>query len=94
MMSGSPSPIPDPAVTTHGVSIDIGSQACTMSCLTMDKRRVLKPTRLPIRSRVWLLFERLEGLRSASRQILEGMEATSRYRENLLQVLPKRGNQA
>ncbi|MFL5694862.1 MAG: hypothetical protein ACJ795_23985 [Ktedonobacteraceae bacterium] len=46
MMSGSPSPIPDPAVTTHGVSIDIGSQACTMSCLTMDKRRVLKPTPL------------------------------------------------
>ena len=39
------------------------------------------------------LFERLEGLGAASKQLLVGLEATSRYGENLLQALLKRGYQ-
>jgi transposase len=84
--------MPDPVETTHVVGIDIGSQTCTMSCLTMDKRQVIKPT--PFANTVqgldWL-FERLEGLGVAPKQILVGLEATSRYGENLLQALLKRG---
>ncbi|TME02147.1 MAG: IS110 family transposase [Chloroflexi bacterium] len=93
-MSGSSSPTPEPVETTHVVGIDIGSQACTMACLTMDKRQVIKPT--PFANTVqgldWL-FERLEGLGVAPKQILVGLEATSRYGENLLQALLKRGYQ-
>src|SRR5713101_2930220 len=94
MMSGSSSSMSDPVVTTHVVGIDIGSQSCTMSCLTMDKRQVIKPT--PFANTVagfdWL-FERLEGLGVVPKQILVGLEATSRYGENLVQALLKRGYQ-
>ena len=44
MMSGSSSPMPKPVVTTHVVGIDIGMESCTMACLTMDKRQVIKST--------------------------------------------------
>ena len=92
IMSGSSSPIPEPVVTTHVVGIDIGMESCTMACLTMDKRQVIKST--PFANTVqgfdWL-FERLEGLGVAPRQMLVGLEATSRYGENLLQALLKRG---
>src|SRR6266700_2758511 len=44
MMSGSSSPMPEPVVTTHVVGIDIGMESCTMSCLTMDKRQLIKST--------------------------------------------------
>jgi len=71
--------MPDPVATTYVVGIDIGSQACTMSCLTMDKRQVIKPTSFAngVQGLDWL-FERLEGLRVAPKQILVGLEATSR----------------
>jgi transposase len=93
-MSGTSSPMPDPVVTTYVVGIDIGSQSCTMSCLTMDKRQVIKPTPFAhtVQGLDWL-FERLEGLEVASNQIMLGLEATSRYGENLLQALLKRGYQ-
>ena len=86
--------MPDAVVTTYVVGIDIGSQACTMSCLTMDKRQVIKPTPFANTAQGldWL-FERLEGLGVAPKQILVGLEATSRYGENLLQALLKRGYQ-
>jgi transposase len=86
--------MPEPVVTTHVVGIDIGMESCTMSCLTMDKRQVIKST--PFANTVqgfgWL-FERLEGLGVAPKQMLVGLEATSRYGENLLQALLKRGYQ-
>jgi transposase len=86
--------MPEPVVTTYVVGIDIGSQSCTMSCLTMDKRQVIKPS--PFANTVqgfgWL-FERLEGLGVAPKQIVVGMEATSRYGENLFQALLKHGYQ-
>jgi hypothetical protein len=88
MMSGTSSVTPEPVVTTYVVGIDIGMESCTLSCLTMDKRQVIKST--PFANTVagfdWL-FERLEGLGVAPKQILVGLEATSRYGENLLQAL-------
>src|SRR5438067_2560390 len=93
-MSGSSSPMPEQVVTTHVVGIDIGMELCTMSCLTMDKRQVIKATAFAntLQGFDWL-FERLEGLGVAPKQILVGLEATSRYGENLLQALLKRGYQ-
>ncbi len=80
--------MPEPVVTTHVVGIDIGMESCTMACLTMDKRQLLKAT--PFANTLagfnWL-FERLDGLGVARTQILVGLEATSRYGENLLQAL-------
>jgi transposase len=94
MMSGSSSPMPEQVETTHVVGIDIGMESCTMSCLTMDKRQVIKSTPFAntLQGFDWL-FERLEGLGVAPQQILVGLEATSRYGENLLQALLKRGYQ-
>src|SRR5713101_2748380 len=94
MMSGSSSPMPEQVETTHVVGIDIGMESCTMSCLTMDKRQVIKSTPFAntLQGFDWL-FERLAGLGVAPKQILVGLEATSRYEENLLQALLKRGYQ-
>ncbi|SRR5713226_1137136 len=88
MMSGFSSPMPEQVVTTHVVGIDIGMESCTMACLTMDKRQVIKATPFAntLQGFDWL-FERLEGLGVARTQILVGLEATSRYGENLLQAL-------
>jgi transposase len=93
-MSGSSSSMPDPAMMAYVVGIDIGSQSCTMSCLTMDKRQVVKPTSFAnaVQGFDWL-FERLEGLGVAPKQMVVGMEATSRYAENLFQALLKHGYQ-
>src|SRR5256714_3997361 len=93
-MSGSSSPMPEQVVTAHVVGIDNGMELCTMPCLTMDKRQVIKATAFAntLAGFDWL-FERLEGLGVAPDQILVGLEATSRYGENLLQALLKRGYQ-
>ncbi len=86
--------MPDPVVTTHVVGIDIGMESCTMSCLTMDKRQLIKPSTFAntLQGFDWL-FGRLEGLGVAPKELLVGLEATSRYGENLLQALLKRGYQ-
>ena len=86
--------MPEPVETTHVVGIDIGMESCTMSCLTLDKRQVIKATPFAntLQGFEWL-FERLEGLGVAPKQMLVGLEATSRYGENLLQALLKRGYQ-
>src|SRR5260370_1709052 len=91
MMSGSSSPMPEQVVTTYVVGIDIGMESCTMCCLTMDKRPVIKATSFAntLAGFDWL-FKRLEGLGVAPKQLLVGLEATSRYGENLLQALLKR----
>src|SRR5260370_38823190 len=94
MMSGSSSPMPEQVVTTYVVGIDIGMESCTMCCLTMDKRPVIKATSFAntLAGFDWL-FKRLGGLGVAPKQLLVGLEATSRYGENLLQPLLKRGYQ-
>lgn len=86
--------MPDPVATSYVVGIDVGMESCTMSCLAMDKRPVIKAVPFAnTQSGFTWLFERLEGLGVASEQILVGLEATSRYGENLLQALLKRGYQ-
>jgi transposase len=86
--------MPEQVVTTQVVGIDIGMESCTMCCLTMDKRQVIKVT--PFANTLegfdWL-FERLKGLGMAPQEVLVGLEATSRYGENLLQALLKHGYQ-
>jgi transposase len=86
--------MPEQVVTTSVVGIDIGMESCTMCCLTMDKRPVIKSTSFAntLAGFDWL-FKRLEGLGVAPKQLLVGLEATSRYGENLLQALLKRGYQ-
>jgi len=86
--------MPEQVVTTHVVGIDIGMESCTMSCLTLDKRQVIKSTPFAntLQGFDWL-FERLEGLGVAPKEMLVGLEATSRYGENLLQALLKHGYQ-
>ncbi len=93
-MSELSSPMPQQVVMTYVVGIDIGMESCTMSCLTMDKRQVIKSTAFAntVQGFHWL-FERLEGLGATPGQMLVGLEATSRYGENLLQALLKRGYQ-
>src|SRR5260370_41569656 len=94
MMSGSSSPMPEQVVTTHVVGIDIGMESSTMSCLTLDKRQVIKST--PFANTLQgfdRLFERPEGLGGAPKEMLVGLEATSRYGGNLLQGLLKRAYQ-
>ena len=79
MMSESSSPMPEQVVTTHVVGIDIGMESCTMACLTMDKRQMIKPPPFANTAQGFdWLFERLEGLGVAPQQILVGLEATSR----------------
>jgi transposase len=86
--------MPEPVVTTHVVGIDIGMESCTMACLTMNKRQVIKSTPFAnTRAGFDWLFERLEGLGVTPQELLVGLEATSRYGENLLQALLKRGYQ-
>jgi len=86
--------MPEQVVTTHVMGIDIGMESCTMACLTMDKRQVIKSTPFAntLQGFDWL-FERLEGLGVTPQELLVGLEATSRYGENLLQALLKRGYQ-
>lgn len=63
-----------------------------MCCLTMEKRQVIKPSQFSntVQGFEWL-FAHLERLGSAPGQILIGLEATSRYGENLYHALVKRG---
>ncbi len=91
-MSGSSFPMPAPAPLAYVVGIDIGMESCMMCGLTMEKRQVIKPSPFVNTAEGFTsLFERLERLGAAPDQILVGLEATSRYGENLYHVLLKRG---
>jgi transposase len=74
------------------VGIDVGSQAYVYTVCQPDKRPVVKPTKL-VNGRVG--FEQLDHdprqLGVAPARILIGLEATSRYNENLYQFLKEQG---
>ncbi len=91
-MSEASSPMPAPAALAYVVGIDIGMESCMMCCLTMEKRQVIKPSQFSNDAAgfEWL-FTHLEQMKSAPQQILVGLEATSRYGENLYHALVKRG---
>jgi transposase len=82
------------AVSAYAVGIDIGMQSCMMCCLTMDKRPVIKPSVFDNTAQgcSWLL-SRLQQLGCQPQQILIGLEATSRYGENVYHALLKQGYQ-
>jgi transposase len=91
-MSQSSIPLPAPAPLAYVVGIDIGMESCMMCCLTMEKRQVIKPSPFAnAAGGLQSLFERLERLETPPDQILVGLEATSRYGENVYQALLKRG---
>jgi transposase len=91
-MSQSSFPMPAPAPLAYVVGIDIGMESCMMCALTMEKRQVIKPSPFANKAEGFTsLFERLECLGASPDQILVGLEATSRYGENLYHALFKRG---
>ena len=84
----------DPSSFSYVVGIDIGSQACCFTVLTPQKQVVIKPRELTnAASGFEQLHARLTGLQVAPAQIVVGMEATSRYGENLYRFLESRGYQ-
>jgi transposase len=82
------------ATTKYVCGIDIGSQSCS-SCVTRpDKSVVVKPITFANTQEGWrVLEEKLRQLDAAPNQIVIGMEATSRYHENLYHELEQRGYQ-
>jgi len=91
-MSQSSFPMPTPAPLAYVVGIDIGMESCMMCALTMEKRQVIKPSPFANKAEGFSsLFERLECLGASPEQILVGLEATSRYGENLYHAFFKRG---
>ncbi|HLZ58207.1 MAG TPA: IS110 family transposase [Ktedonosporobacter sp.] len=91
MPDATSSPIPPGAGLAYVVGIDIGMESCMMCCLTMEKRQVIKPNQFSNDAAgfEWL-FEHLDRLKTEASQILIGLEATSRYGENLYHALLKR----
>lgn len=74
--------------------IDVGNQSCS-GCITRpDKRVVVKPSDFANTKEGWRVWEeKLTQLETAPHQILIGMEATSRYHENLYHELEQKGYQ-
>lgn len=92
-MASQTSSMPEtPEGLTYVVGIDIGMQSCMMCCLTMEKRQIIKPSPFDNTAQgcSWLL-RRLEQLGCQPQAVLIGLEATSRYGENVYQSLLKQG---
>lgn len=82
----------DPSSFLYIVGVDIGSEACCFTVLTPQKQVVIKPSDLAnAASGFEQLQERLIGLGGDPARIVVGMEATSRYGENLFHFLQQRG---
>jgi transposase len=82
----------DPSGFTYVVGIDIGSEICCFTVLTPQKQVVVKPTELAnTASGFACLQEKIAQLGVAPEQIVVGLEATSRYGENLFQFLQRQG---
>jgi transposase len=74
----------DASSFAYVVGVDIGSQTCSVCALSPDKRQVVKPTEFANATAGFdQLCGKLEQLGAPVEQILIGMEATSRYGENL-----------
>jgi transposase len=91
MAEASTTEVLDPSSFTYVVGIDIGSETCCFTVLTPQKQVMIKPTDLAnAASGFALLEERLAHLGVAPAHIVVGLEATSRYGENLLHFLQQR----
>src|SRR5215472_14118689 len=96
VMSATPSASSsEEAVTIKYVcGIDIGSQSCSGCICRPDKRVVVKPITFANTKEGWkVMEEKLTQLDALPSQIVIGMEATSRYHENLYHELEQRGYQ-
>lgn len=92
--SDMPSSSVDVSSFAYVVGIDIGSQSCDFCVLKPDKSQVIKPTTFANeRSGFELLQSKLVQLHVPAERVLIGLEATSRYGENLYQFLESRGYQ-
>ncbi len=88
-----PSPL-DPSSFRYVVGIDIGSQTCSFCTLKPDKSVVIKPREIANAAAGFaVLQDQLEHLAVPASQILIGLEATSRYGENLYHFLESHGYQ-
>lgn len=82
------------ATIRYVCGIDIGSQSCSGCVTRPDKSVVVKPMTFANTQEGWKVFEeKLTKLDAAPNQIVIGMEATSRYHENLYHELEQRGYQ-
>src|SRR5258708_19647811 len=80
------------ATIKYVCGIDIGSQSCAGCMCRPDKSVVLKPITFANAREGWQIWEeKLNRLDALPNQILIGMEATSRYGENLYPDLTQRG---
>ena len=88
MTGAAPSVFLDPSAFAYVVGVDIGSETCCFTVLTPQKQVVIKPSDLAnAASGFEQLQERLTGLGENPARIVVGMEATSRYGENLFHFL-------
>lgn len=88
---GPSSPV-DASSFMYIVGIDIGSESCSLCVLKPDKSQVLKPTAFAnAPTGFGVLQEKLAHLGVPAAQILIGLEATSRYGENLYHFLESQG---
>lgn len=84
----------DASSFTYVVGIDIGSQSCAFCVCKPDKSQVVKPTTFENAQPGFLLLEsRLAQLEVPAERVLIGLEATSRYGENLYHFLESHGYQ-
>jgi transposase len=89
-----PSSSMDGSSFQYVIGIDIGSQTCSLCGLKPDKSQVIKPTEFANAPAGFaLLLDKLEQLSVPPEQILIGLEATSRYGENVYRFLQERGYQ-
>lgn len=94
MIQGTSEPAEKTLPARYAVGIDVGSQECSFCVLAPDKRVVVKPTTLANAAAGFaLLLTKLTSLGVAPGQVVVGLEATSRYGENLQQFLAQQGYQ-
>src|SRR5438034_5440562 len=80
------------ATIKYVCGIDIGSESCAGCICRPDKRVVVKSMTFANAREGWQVWEeKLSRLDASPSQILIGMEATSRYGENLYHELEQRG---
>jgi transposase len=80
------------ATSKYVCGIDIGSQSCAGCMCLPDKSVVIKAITFANTKEGWHIWEeKLNQLDAPPSQILIGMEATSRYGENLYHELEQRG---
>ena len=85
-------PSEEEATIKYVCGIDVGSQSCAGCICLPDKRIVLKPITFANAREGWQIWEeKLNQLDAPPSQILIGMEATSRYGENLYHELEQHG---